>query len=311
LREEVIFARIEPEQKLRIVQNLQAIKEVVAVTGDGVNDAPALVKADIGVAMGKIGTDVAKEAADMILIDDHFATIVNAVKEGRRIFDNAKRFVFYNFASNAGEFFVNVFGLLAGLPLPLLAIQVLAIDLGSDVVPSLALGVEEVDPNVMKNPPRSRTERIMNISVLYRLLYIGTIMSVFALIVFLFVLYKGGWHYKTFLSTDSPLYFRATATVYATIVLCQIINAFSAKSSLPIFKIDIFSNKWLILAEGVSLSILITMMYYKPAQTLFRTASPAIIDWGLIIFFAIMFLFLSEWWKTWVNSKSKEWFKYR
>lgn len=298
LEGDVIFARIDPGQKLRIIQNLQEMGEVVAVTGDGVNDAPALVKADIGVAMGKIGTDVAKEAADMILLDDHFATIVNAIKEGRRIFDNAKKFVFYVFASNSGEFFVTLFGLLLGLPLPLIAVQILAIDLGTDVMPSLALGLEKEEPDVMEKPPRSRTGRIMSTKMLSNLLFIGINMATLALIVFIFSLYEGGWRYKNYLSPDSTLYFSATAATYATLVLCQVATAFHCRSQkLSVFKLGFWTNPSLIFAELVSFILLWAVAEFHPLQNIFRTSSPSPLSWLLIIISFFIYFGLTEWWK--------------
>lgn len=298
LKEEVIFARIEPKQKLRIVKNLKEMGEVVAVTGDGVNDAPALVAADIGVAMGKIGTEVAKEAADMILLDDHFATIVNAVKEGRRIFDNARKFVFYVFSSNSGELFVGLFGLLLGLPLPLLAIQILAIDLGTDVLPSLALGVEEAEPHIMEVAPVSKTERLMNPKMLLRLLFVGCFMAVLGLITFLITLYQGGWHYKSFLATNSPLYFSATASTYATLVFCQIANAFSCRSErVSIFKLGFFSNLRLIYAELVSLILLFGIIGFQPLQNIFKTEFPSSLAWVMIVSAFFISLKAFEWYK--------------
>lgn len=295
LEQETIFARIDPSQKLRIVKNLQGMGEVVAVTGDGVNDVPALVKADIGVAMGKIGTDVAKEAADMILLDDHFATIVNAVAEGRRIFDNARKFVFYIFSSNSGELFTPLIGVILGLPLPLIAVQILAIDLGTDIFPSLALGVEKSEEEVMATSPRSRSERIMNLGMLAHLLSVGLVMMALALPIFIITLYLGGWHWGETLLVDAPIYFQATAAAYATLVLCQMANAFSCRSEKDsIFKIGIFSNKWLIYAEIISVVLLWMMMDFGPINHAFRTLNPPLTSWLLIIASFFIFLIIFE-----------------
>ena len=312
LKGEAIFARIEPEQKLRIVENLQKMKEVVAVTGDGVNDAPALVKADIGVAMGKIGTDVAKEASDMILLDDDFSSIVSAIQEGRRIFENAKKSVIYTFSANSGEFFVNVFGLLLGLPLPLLAIQVLAIDLGVDVLPLIALGVEPSEEGVMERPPRAKFERIMSGKILYRLFFNGILMSSFALLIYLLTLHSGGWHFGQTLEKLNPVYMQGTACVYATLVLCQVATAFSCKSDfVSIFKKGFFSNIWLILAEIGTFCLLIAIMYVPYVQNIFRTLAPAPFTWLLIAGVGIIFLLASEAWKKFIVMRSKQWFRYQ
>lgn len=292
--EQVIFARIDPNQKLRIVKNLQELKEVVAVTGDGVNDAPALVKADIGVAMGEVGTEVSKEAADMILLDDHFATIVSAIQEGRRIFDNVKKFVFYVFSSNSGELFVALFGILAGLPLPLLAIQILAIDLGTDVFPSLALGVEEAERGIMKQSPRAKGERVMNVTMLIRLLAVGLTMAILALLVYFFVLYQGGWRYGQFFTESDFLYNRATASVYLVLVFCQVANAFSARTGKLSLK-NILSNRWLVFGEAVSFTLLFSILYWPPLQSVFKVLPPSPIAWVFAVISFFIFLSLSEW----------------
>ena len=305
LTDGMIFARIDPSQKLRIVENLKEKGEVVAVTGDGVNDAPALVAADIGVAMGRIGTDVAKEAADMVLLDDHFATIVKAIKEGRTIFDNAKKIIFYVFSSNAGELFAPLFGLFLGLPLPLLAIQMLAIDLGTDVFPSLALGVEKEEPFIMTRPPRPATERMMNIGMLSRLLLVGLIMGTLAFLVYLVSLFEGGWHWGESLNVNAPLYLSATASVYTLLVLCQVANAFSCRSpKFSLFKIGIWTNPWLLYAELISFVMLYGVVYFSPLQKIFRTNVPSPLSWVLIILSFFIFLFFSEWRKRSFKSQA-------
>ena len=307
LQNETIFARIEPGQKLRIVKNLQEMGEVVAVTGDGVNDVPALIKADIGVSMGKIGTDVAKEAADMVLMDDHFATIVNAIREGRKIFDNAKKFVFYVFSSNAGELIAPLIGVLLGLPLPLIAVQILAIDLGTDVFPSLALGVEKEEDDVMQGKPRSRTEKIMSVKMLWRLLEVGIVMGSMGFAIFIFRLYQGGWQWGGQINEMGNLYFSATASVYATLVLCQTANAFSCRSQkYSAFKTGFFSNIWLIWAEVASFIMLAIMMYFPPIQHAFRTAPPTPQTWLLIFAAAIVFFIVQEIIKKIIRQKNTD-----
>lgn len=165
---DVIFARVSPEHKMRVVTVLKDKGYIVAVTGDGVNDAPALKKADIGVAMGITGTDVAKEAADMILTDDNFASIVGAIEEGRAVYDNIRRFVTYIFASNIPQIVPFLLFVFLNVPLPLTVLQILAIDLGTDLVPALALGSEKPEPGVMERSPRHRDERLLNSRVLLR-----------------------------------------------------------------------------------------------------------------------------------------------
>ena len=177
----MIFARVAPEHKMEVVTALKDLGLIVAVTGDGVNDAPALKKADIGVAMGLSGTDVAREAATMILLDDSFASIIKAVEQGRGVYANVKKMVTYIFSHNMAELFPFVFATVAGVGLvPLGALQVLAIDLGSDVLPGLALGTEQPEAGVMDRPPRARSERLMSRATLGRVAFIGAIQSVFA-----------------------------------------------------------------------------------------------------------------------------------
>ncbi len=291
-KQDIIFARVEPGQKLRIVQSLQDNGEIVAVTGDGVNDVPALVKGNIGVAMGKIGTDVAKEAADMILLDDNFATIVLAIREGRRIFDNAKKFVYYVLSSNSGELFTPFLGIILGLPLPLIAIQILAIDLGTDLFPSLALGVENEEENIMKRPPRPLDERILGVKMLSKLFRVGAIMGVLGIGIYLISLYEGGWHWRDWLSSDNHLYWRATASVYATLILCQAANAFSCRSQRnSIFQIGWLSNRWLLVAELISAVMLWALMSIGVLNNAFRMESPSFLAWTLV--FASFFIFLA------------------
>lgn len=196
-RQEIVFARTSPEAKLRICEALRAQGEVVAMTGDGVNDAPALRHADIGVAMGKSGTDVAREAATMVLTDDNFATIVSAVDAGRRVFDNVRKFVLYIFAHAVPEVVpFLVFALSGGhIPLPLTVLQILAIDLGTETLPALALGREPAEPGLMSRPPRPRTTGVIDRALLFRAwAFLGTISAALVMGGFLFTLWHAGWH---------------------------------------------------------------------------------------------------------------------
>ncbi len=196
-----VFARVSPEHKLKLVQAYQDQGAIVAMTGDGVNDAPALKKADIGVAMGITGTDVSKEAADMVLIDDNFATIVAAVEEGRIIYDNIRRFIKYLFSCNASEIVVMLFGPLLGMPIPLLPLQILWMNLVTDGLPALALGVEPAEKNVMKRPPYSSTESVFGRGMLSFILGMGAVMSIIALGVGLIAYRMGVETWQTLLFT--------------------------------------------------------------------------------------------------------------
>ena len=192
--DQVLFSRATPEHKLRIVTALRDLGEVVAVTGDGVNDAPALKRADIGVAMGLAGTDVAREAADMVLVDDNFATIVGAVEEGRAIFDNMRKFIVYIFAHLSPEAIPFIFYALFRIPLPITVMQILAIDLGTETLPALALGVERAEPDVMSRPPRKRGERLLSGGALVRGYgFLGGMAAAVVLSAFFLFLSSHGW----------------------------------------------------------------------------------------------------------------------
>ena len=251
--EEVLFARVAPADKLRVVTAFERLGEVVAVTGDGVNDAPALKRADIGVAMGVAGTDVAKEAAVMVLLDDSFATIVRAIERGRAVYNNIRRFLVYLFTHNIGELFPIVFATLAGLPVvPLNALQVLSIDLGSDVLPALALGAEEPEPGLLERPPRPRTERLMSRAVIGRFVFLGSIQAIGATVSFYFALYAGGWSWGDPLSTSDHVYHQAITMTQAAIVFSQVFNGLAVRTDREsVFKVGLFSNRALVAAEAL------------------------------------------------------------
>ncbi|MGL4972712.1 MAG: cation-translocating P-type ATPase, partial [Culicoidibacterales bacterium] len=196
LQTPVIFARVAPEQKLRVVETLQLLGNVVAVTGDGVNDAPALKKADIGVAMGITGSDVAKESADMILLDDNFASIVSAIEEGRTVYRNIRKFILYIFSSNVAEAIPSAMFLFSrgAIPLPLTIMQILTIDLGTDMLPALGLGVERNEPNVMDEPPRKTTERLLNRNLVVKAFcWYGLMEGAVLAFAYFFVNWQNGW----------------------------------------------------------------------------------------------------------------------
>ncbi|MCS6896702.1 MAG: cation-transporting P-type ATPase [Nitrospira sp.] len=270
-----LFARMTPRHKLRVVSILKEMGEVVAVTGDGVNDAPALKRADIGVAMGLAGADVAKETADMILLDDNFATIVHAIKEGRTVYDNIRKFSTYILASNVPEIVPFLGYGLAGWPLALTIPQVLAVDLGTDMIPALGLGAERPHDDVMDRPPRKRQERMLNWPLLLRAyLFLGLIEATTAMTAFFLYLAGGGWTWGTPLDWSSPLYREATTITLAAIVLAQVANVFVCRSDhLSVFRLGWFTNPmivWGILAELVILAL----VTYTPAGNRLFGTSP-------------------------------------
>lgn len=284
---DIVFARTTPEQKLRIATILKQSGEVIAMTGDGVNDAPALKKADIGIAMGIIGTDVSKEAADMILLDDNFSGIVRGIREGRNIYANLKKSVHYVFTSNVSELFTVLIGFGLGIPSPIAAVQILAIDLGTDVFPSLALGVEPEEPKVDKTQKKG-TASIIDREGVKRLVKFGTLMAIGGTVTFLLSMIRGGWQWGDTISFDSALYQKSTAATYATLALTQMANLLQSRSAtLSFFAMPFFSNPWIWISMTLSLALLVTFTS-TPIQSLLAMQTPDILDWTLSILFAII-----------------------
>jgi magnesium-transporting ATPase (P-type) len=298
LEEEVIFARVSPEHKLRVVALLRAMGHVVAVTGDGVNDAPALKKADIGVAMGIAGTDVAKEAADMILTDDNFASIVNAVEEGRAVYANIRKFAVYVFNSNVAEavpFIVMLFS--RGLiPLPLTVMQVLAIDLGTDMVPAIGLGTEPPESDVMDRPPRSQKEPLLNGRLLARaLLWYGLIESIAAMSAYFFLNFLHGYPNAPLAAEGTPVYRMATTMTFAGVVASQVGAVFACRTDrTSIFKIGFFTNRLVLLGVLVELALLGLLIYAPPLQSVFNTAPLGWREWLFVFAWTPTIFLLDE-----------------
>ncbi len=292
----IILARISPHHKLRVVRALQAMGEVVTVTGDGVNDAPALKNANMGVAMGKIGTEVAKEASDMVLLDDNFATIVAAIEEGRTVYNNIKRFISYILTSNIPEIVPFIAFVLLGLPLPLTVVLILCIDLGTDLLPALGLGTEKAESDIMKLPPRSRSERLLSWIALIRSYgIVGPIETAAGFFCYFAVLYSGGWHWGVKLAMTNPLYLKAVAAFFASIILCQIPNVLICRTKKQsLFKRGLFSNKLInygILSELILLAIII----YNPfTQPFFGTTYLKPLELLLVVPFMLLIFFASE-----------------
>lgn len=292
----VIFARVNPEHKLRITSTLKEKGEIVAVTGDGVNDAPALKRADIGVAMGIAGTDVAKEAADMVLTDDNFASIVNAIEEGRAVYDNIRRFVTYIFTSNVPEIVPFILFVVFKIPLPLTIMQILAIDLGTDMLPALALGTEAPEPGVMERPPRPRKERLLNFRVLLRAyFFLGPIQTAACMFGYFYMYWINGWRLGLPMAASGLLYAKATTMTHAGVVTTQIGNGFAQRTNREsVFKIGLFSNKfllWGIVAEIIGIFIFV---YVQPFQRVFQHGPLGFQDWILLFSFAPLLLIADE-----------------
>ena len=284
---QVIFARIDPEQKLRLAQLLRTGGEVVAMTGDGVNDAPALKHADIGVAMGLSGTEVAKEAADLILIDDNFASVVAAVEEGRAVYDDIRRFAGYHFCSNVGELVpFLVWGISGGaVPLPLVVMQVLAIDLGTDQLPAIALGTERAEPGTMNRPPRSRSEHLLSRSVASRIFAgIGPLEALAAMASFLFAYALAGWRPWEPLADSGTLYKEATTMTMAGIVMAQVGAGLAWRTNrLSLRTVGLFSNRLLLLGIATEVAMIGLLAYTPGLQQLFHTSGLNIREWVFLL----------------------------
>jgi sodium/potassium-transporting ATPase subunit alpha len=292
---EPIFSRMAPRHKMRVVSVLKDMGEVVAVTGDGVNDAPALKKADIGIAMGITGTDVAKETADMILLDDNFATIVNAIEEGRAVYANIRKFSTYVLASNVPEVVPYLAFGLFGIPLALTVPQILAVDLGTDMVPALALGAEKPDAGIMAIPPRPRTERLMNLPLLLRAyVFLGLMEAVIAMGAFFLLLFTQGWTWGAPLEWSDPLYKQATAATFAAIVVAQVANVFACRSDqVSLSRLGWFSNPLLLWGIATELVVLGLILYTPWGNVIFGTSPlPAWIFGPLLL--GAMALLLAE-----------------
>jgi Ca2+-transporting ATPase len=279
-----VFARVSPEHKLRLIQAYRDQGYIVAMTGDGVNDAPALKKADIGVAMGITGTDVSKEASDMVLLDDNFATIVAAVEEGRIIFDNIRKFIKYLLSCNTSEIAVMLIGPLLGMPLPLLPLQILWMNLVTDGLPALALGVEPAEVNVMKRKPYSSQESIFGRGMAAFIIVLGVIMSLVAL-------YVGAHSYKT----GDPAW---QTLLFTTLIFAQLALAVSVRSEeSSLFRTGLFTNRSMVVAVVLTIILQLAVVYLPFFQKIFGTAALPPADFGIALLASLAIILAVEAWK--------------
>jgi Ca2+-transporting ATPase len=306
---EVIFARVAPEHKLKVVSTLRDMGHVVAVTGDGVNDAPALKKADIGVAMGIAGTDVAKEAADMVLTDDNFASIVNAVEEGRAVYANIKKFACYIFTSNMPEAWPFILQIMFNIPLALSVMQILAIDLGTDMVPALALGTEAPEAGLMERPPRSPSDRIIDGRLILRsMIWLGSLQTALCFSGFFYLYRTFGYrdpfnlprpdllpYGERLLTPDGRVYVLASTIFLAGVITTQIGNAYACRTDrTSVFRIGLFSNRFLLVGFLVELVIVSILIYVPPFQGIFELAPLPLHFWAFVFVYPSIMLLAEE-----------------
>ncbi len=290
------FARLDPADKRRVIEGFRRKREIVAATGDGVNDAPALRAADIGIAMGISGTDVAREAADVVLVDDNFASIVNAVEEGRAVFANIRKFLTYILTSNVPELVPYLAMVLLRVPLAMTILQILAVDLGTDIFPALALGAERAAPGIMKKPPRRREERLLDAPLLLRSYgFLGVLEACGSMCAFFAVLAAGGWSQGIALAPSDPLYQRATTACLATVVVMQVANLFACRDELrPATLRGLLENPLLPAGIAAELGLIALIVYTPIGQAIFGTTALLTRDWLLAVPFAAALLVAEE-----------------
>ncbi len=302
----VVIARVSPDQKLRIAKALQSRGHVIAMTGDGVNDGPALREADIGIAMGASGSDVAREAADLVLLDDNFATIVAAIKQGRATFANARRFLTYHLADNVAELTPFAIWALSGgrFPLALGVLQILALDIGTDTLSAAALGAEKPAPHVMTQAPSSG--RLLNRIVAVRAFgVLGPTEALFEMSAFVLALWVAGWRFGDPFPTGAPL-FAASGAAFLTVVIAQTANAFACRSSTrPAWRLGWFTNRFLLVAVVIELGFAIAMLAVPAAAHLLDQTWPPMEAWILVLLSAPGVLLVDAVWKRWFRASDQ------
>ncbi|ALX47412.1 cation-translocating P-type ATPase [Lentibacillus amyloliquefaciens] len=272
-----VFARVTPEHKLKIVKAFQAEGHIVAMTGDGVNDAPAIKASDIGISMGESGTDVTKEASSLVLMDDNFATIKSAINEGRNIYENIRKFIRYLLASNVGEILVMLMAMLMAMPLPLVPVQILWVNLVTDGLPAMALGLDQSEDDVMKRGPRHPKEGVFARGLGFKIVSRGILIGIAALVAFMLA-YQG--------NPENLIY--AQTIAFTTLVIAQLIHVFDCRSEHSIFSRNPFENKYLVMAVVSSVLLLLAVVYWEPLQPIFHTTALGVMDWMLVL--ALSFL---------------------
>lgn len=292
-----VYSRVSPEHKLRIVKALQRNGHVVAMTGDGVNDAPAIKASDIGIAMGMTGTDVSKEASSLILSDDNFTSIVAAIEEGRSIYENIRKFIRYLLASNVGEILTMFFAMLAGLPLPLLPIQILWVNLVTDGLPAMALGVDQPEKDLMEHKPRGANENIFARRLGWKIISRGVLIGLCTLGAF--------WLTLRVAPNDPAQLVKAQSVAFATLVMAQLIHVFDCRSSRSIFHRNILQNKYLVAAVLSSIVLLLGVMYIEPLQPIFKTVPLGTREWAITLVAAGIPTFLMGAGSVWSGKRNR------